>query len=46
VAAIQAAPKTLAGKAWRDVKLPAGRILIPGLVSQAAELVDHPEPIA
>ena len=30
-------------KVWRDVKLPAGKILIPGVVSHATELVEHPE---
>jgi 5-methyltetrahydropteroyltriglutamate--homocysteine methyltransferase len=30
-------------KVWRDTKLPAGKILIPGVVSHAADLVEHPE---
>jgi len=31
---------------WRDVKLPAGKIIVPGLVSHATNLVEHPELIA
>jgi 5-methyltetrahydropteroyltriglutamate--homocysteine methyltransferase len=30
-------------KVWRDVKLPAGKILIPGVVSHATNVVEHPE---
>src|SRR5215470_11954601 len=33
-------------KVWRDVKLPAGKILIPGVVSHATDLVEHPELVA
>ena len=33
-------------KVWRDVKLPAGNILIPGVVSQATDLVEHPVLVA
>jgi 5-methyltetrahydropteroyltriglutamate--homocysteine methyltransferase len=33
-------------KVWRDVKLPAEKILIPGVVSHATDLVEHPELIA
>jgi 5-methyltetrahydropteroyltriglutamate--homocysteine methyltransferase len=33
-------------KVWRDVKLPAGKILIPGVVSHASDLVEHPELVA
>ena len=33
-------------KVWRDVKLPTGKILIPGLVSHATDLVEHPELVA
>ena len=33
-------------KVWRDVKLPAGKILIPGAVGRAARLVEHPELVA
>jgi 5-methyltetrahydropteroyltriglutamate--homocysteine methyltransferase len=28
-------------KVWRNVKLPAGKILIPGVVSHAIDLVEH-----
>jgi 5-methyltetrahydropteroyltriglutamate--homocysteine methyltransferase len=32
---------------WRDVaKLPAGKILIPGVVSHATNVLEHPEVIA
>jgi len=30
----------------RDVKLPAGKILIPGVVSHSTDLVEHPELLA
>ena len=30
-------------KVWRDVKLPSGKILIPGAVSHATNVVEHPE---
>jgi 5-methyltetrahydropteroyltriglutamate--homocysteine methyltransferase len=33
-------------KLWRDVKLPAGKILIPGVVSHATNVVEHPELVA
>lgn len=33
-------------KIWRDVKLPDGKILIPGVVSHATNTVEHPELIA
>lgn len=33
-------------KVWRDVKLPAGKILIPGVVSHATNVVEHPELVA
>jgi 5-methyltetrahydropteroyltriglutamate--homocysteine methyltransferase len=33
-------------KVWEDVKLPEGRTLIPGVVSHATDLVEHPELIA
>jgi 5-methyltetrahydropteroyltriglutamate--homocysteine methyltransferase len=33
-------------KVWRDVKLPAGKILIPNVVSHATDLVEHPELVA
>ena len=31
---------------WEDVKLPADKILVPGVVSHATNLVEHPELIA
>jgi len=30
-------------KVWREVKLPAGKILMPGVVSHATNVVEHPE---
>jgi 5-methyltetrahydropteroyltriglutamate--homocysteine methyltransferase len=33
-------------KVWRDVKLPPGKILIPGVVSHSTDLVEHPELVA
>jgi 5-methyltetrahydropteroyltriglutamate--homocysteine methyltransferase len=33
-------------KVWRDVKLPDGKVLIPGVVSHATNLVEHPELVA
>jgi 5-methyltetrahydropteroyltriglutamate--homocysteine methyltransferase len=33
-------------KVWRDVKLPQGKILIPGVVSHASNVVEHPELVA
>jgi 5-methyltetrahydropteroyltriglutamate--homocysteine methyltransferase len=33
-------------KLWRDVKLPEGKILIPGVVSHATNVVEHPELVA
>jgi 5-methyltetrahydropteroyltriglutamate--homocysteine methyltransferase len=31
---------------WRDVKLPAGKILIPGVVAHATNVVEHPDLVA
>jgi 5-methyltetrahydropteroyltriglutamate--homocysteine methyltransferase len=31
---------------WDDVKLPAGKILVPGVVSHATDVVEHPELVA
>ncbi len=31
---------------WRDVKLPAGKILAPGVVSHGTNVVEHPELVA
>jgi 5-methyltetrahydropteroyltriglutamate--homocysteine methyltransferase len=33
-------------KVWQDVKLPAGKIVIPGVVSHATNIVEHPELIS
>ena len=33
-------------KVWRDVQLPSGKILIPGVVSHATNVVEHPELVA
>jgi 5-methyltetrahydropteroyltriglutamate--homocysteine methyltransferase len=31
---------------WRDVKLPDGKVIIPGLISQSTNVVEHPELVA
>jgi 5-methyltetrahydropteroyltriglutamate--homocysteine methyltransferase len=31
---------------WKDVKMPDGRLLIPGVVSHATNVVEHPELVA
>jgi 5-methyltetrahydropteroyltriglutamate--homocysteine methyltransferase len=31
---------------WRDVKLPEGKILIPGIISHSTNVVEHPELVA
>ena len=33
-------------KVWKDLKLPDGKILIPGVVSHASNVVEHPELVA
>lgn len=33
-------------RVWRDVKLPDGKILIPGVITQSSMLVEHPELVA
>ena len=33
-------------KIWREVKLPAGKVLIPGVISHATNVVEHPELVA
>ncbi len=33
-------------KVWKNVKLPAGKILIPGVISHSTVLVEHPELVA
>lgn len=31
---------------WKDVKLPEGKILIPGVISHQTNVVEHPELVA
>jgi 5-methyltetrahydropteroyltriglutamate--homocysteine methyltransferase len=31
---------------WKDIKLPAGKILVPGVVGHATNIVEHPELVA
>ena len=31
---------------WKDVKLPDGKVLIPGMISHATNIVEHPELVA
>ena len=33
-------------KVWQDVKLPAGKILVPGVISHGTNVVEHPELVA
>jgi 5-methyltetrahydropteroyltriglutamate--homocysteine methyltransferase len=33
-------------RVWEDVKLPPGKVLIPGVISHATNIVEHPELIA
>jgi 5-methyltetrahydropteroyltriglutamate--homocysteine methyltransferase len=33
-------------KLWRDVKLPDGKLILPGIVSHATNVVEHPELVA
>jgi 5-methyltetrahydropteroyltriglutamate--homocysteine methyltransferase len=33
-------------KIWRDVKLPAGKIIIPGVIDSTTNFVEHPELVA
>src|SRR6202166_4376041 len=33
-------------KVWQDAKLPAGRALVPGVISHATNIVEHPELVA
>jgi 5-methyltetrahydropteroyltriglutamate--homocysteine methyltransferase len=33
-------------RVWQDVKLPEGRVLIPGVISHATNIVEHPELVA
>ena len=31
---------------WRDVRLPEGKLILPGIVSHATNVVEHPELVA
>jgi 5-methyltetrahydropteroyltriglutamate--homocysteine methyltransferase len=33
-------------KVWKDIKLPDGKLLMPGVVSHATNLIEHPEVVA
>jgi 5-methyltetrahydropteroyltriglutamate--homocysteine methyltransferase len=33
-------------KIWKDVKLPEGRVLIPGVVAHTTDVIEHPELVA
>jgi len=33
-------------KVWKDVKLPADKVLIPGVVSHVSNIIEHPELVA
>jgi 5-methyltetrahydropteroyltriglutamate--homocysteine methyltransferase len=33
-------------KVWKDVKLPPGKVLMPGVISHATNVVEHPELVA
>ncbi|MBV9135207.1 MAG: epoxyalkane--coenzyme M transferase, partial [Chloroflexi bacterium] len=33
-------------KVWRDAKLPEGKVVIPGVVSHATNVLEHPELVA
>jgi 5-methyltetrahydropteroyltriglutamate--homocysteine methyltransferase len=33
-------------KVWRDVKLPEGKVILPGVVSHSTNVVEHPEVVA
>ena len=33
-------------RVWQDAKLPAGRLLIPGVISHATNIVEHPDLVA
>jgi 5-methyltetrahydropteroyltriglutamate--homocysteine methyltransferase len=33
-------------RVWEDVKLPAGKVLIPGVVGHATDFIEHPELVA
>jgi 5-methyltetrahydropteroyltriglutamate--homocysteine methyltransferase len=31
---------------WEDIKLPDGKVIVPGLISQSTNVVEHPELVA
>jgi 5-methyltetrahydropteroyltriglutamate--homocysteine methyltransferase len=33
-------------KVWQEVKMPKGKVLIPGVISHATNIVEHPELVA
>jgi 5-methyltetrahydropteroyltriglutamate--homocysteine methyltransferase len=33
-------------KVWRDVKLPEGKVILPGVVSHSTNVIEHPELVA
>ena len=33
-------------RVWEEVKLPRGRVLVPGVISHATNIVEHPELVA
>jgi 5-methyltetrahydropteroyltriglutamate--homocysteine methyltransferase len=33
-------------RVWEDVKLPAGKTIVPGVISHATNVVEHPELVA
>jgi 5-methyltetrahydropteroyltriglutamate--homocysteine methyltransferase len=33
-------------KIWRDVKLPPGKVILPGVVSHSTNVIEHPELVA
>ena len=33
-------------RVWEDVKLPDGKMLVPGVISHATNVVEHPELVA
>jgi 5-methyltetrahydropteroyltriglutamate--homocysteine methyltransferase len=33
-------------KVWRDVKLPAGKVILPGVVTHSTNVIEHPELVA
>ena len=34
------------GKVWKDVKLPEGKVLIPGVIDNTTNIIEHPETVA